>query len=327
MLNIENFEDKFRKITKSKEWKKVEEVFRKSKLVFIFGNGGNLAIADHAAVDISRLTDKNAIAPGSGITATSIIGDEDALSWFKKWLEYRFRNIDLDHACVICFSCSTNGTSSEASVRALNYAAENGVPSVLISAQPKFDLDPRIISVSQDVTLYHTSEIMSLALTYQLTHSAGFECPSVIKKARQRRFQKLGIEPETKETFNQNVPPGFESELKNLAIDFDGVLHNFDKGWHDGTCYGDPLPFALEAIRELSDTWNIIIFSSKVRPDRPLVNGKTGYQLVEEWLIKHEVRHLVQEITHEKPRAEHYIDDKAIEFKNNWKEIVERISE
>lgn len=325
MLNIENFENKFERIVKSKEWKKTEEIFRKSKLVFVFGNGGNLAIADHAAVDISRLTDKNAIAPGSGITATSIIGDKDALSWFKNWLSYRFRHTNLEKACVICFSCSTNGTSSEASVNALNYAVENGVPAILISAQPKMDLDPRIISVSQDVTLYHTSEIMSLALTYQLTHSSGFECPSIIKKARQRRFDKLGIEEEVKETFNQNVPPGFESELKNLAIDFDGVLHNFDKGWHDGTCYGDPLPDSLEAIKELSKSWNIIIFSSKVRPDRPLVNGKTGYELVEEWLEKNKIRQFVKEITHEKPRAQYYIDDKAIEFKNNWKEILNRI--
>ena len=56
-----------------------------------------------------------------------------------------------------------------------------------------------------------------------------------------------------------------------------------------------------------------------------MVNGKTGHELVEEWLKKHDVYHLVQEITHEKPRAEYYIDDKAIEFKNNWKEILERI--
>ena len=29
-------------------------------------------------------------------------------------------------------------------------------------------------------------------------------------------------------TINQNVPPGFESELKNIAVDFDGVVHTFD---------------------------------------------------------------------------------------------------
>lgn len=126
--------------------------------------------------------------------------------------------------------------------------------------------------------------------------------------------------------FNQNVPPGFEKELKNIAVDFDGVVHTFDKGWHDGTCYGDPIEGSLEAIKTLAETYNVIIFSAKVRPDRPLVMEKTGLQLVDEWLKKHDVRKYVSDITHEKPRAEFYIDDKAIEFKDNWEEILKRLS-
>ena len=34
-----------------------------------------MGIADHAAIDMTRLTDKNVIAPGSGIVSTSIISD------------------------------------------------------------------------------------------------------------------------------------------------------------------------------------------------------------------------------------------------------------
>ena len=196
MLNIENFETKFEKIVMSAPWKKLEGLFKEATHVFLFGNGGNLAIADHAAIDISRLTDKNAIAPGSGVTATSIIGDKDATAWFANWLEYRFRGLDPKQCLVIAFSCSTSGTSSEASIKALKYASGIGASCALISAQPKTDIDSDVVMVSQDVSLYHTSEILSLALTYQLTHSAGFECPSVFKKARQRKFEKLGIESE-----------------------------------------------------------------------------------------------------------------------------------
>ena len=47
------------------------------------------------------------------------------------------------------------------------------------------------------------------------------------------------------------MPPGFEGENNNIAIDFDGVIHEF-KGWGDGTCYGEPLEGALEAIKLLS---------------------------------------------------------------------------
>ena len=69
-------------------------------------------------------------------------------------------------------------------------------------------------------------------------------------------------------------PPGFEQEIKNLSIDFDGVLHTFDKGYHDGTCYGEPIHGSLDSIRELSKKYKIIIFTAKAKPNRPLVNGK-----------------------------------------------------
>jgi hypothetical protein len=108
---------------------------------------------------------------------------------------------------------------------------------------------------------------------------------------------------------SNNFPPGFENEANNLAIDFDGVIHNMDKGFYDGTCYGDPLPGSLEAIRELSKKYRIIIFTAKAKPDRPLVNGKTGIELVREWLDKYGVLDCVIDITSEKPRAILYIDD------------------
>ena len=75
----------------------------------------------------------------------------------------------------------------------------------------------------------------------------------------------------------------------------------------------------------MSKKYNIIIFSSKCLPDRPLVNGLTGRELIIEWLQKYDVLKYVKEITHVKPRAKYYIDDKAIEFKNNWKYIIDNI--
>jgi hypothetical protein len=76
-------------------------------------------------------------------------------------------------------------------------------------------------------------------------------------------------------------PPGFEHEKKNLAIDFDGVIHNADKGWGDGTCYGDPLPGSLEALN-VTYLKNIILLYLllKLNPIDLLVNGKTGSKLV-----------------------------------------------
>lgn len=121
---------------------------------------------------------------------------------------------------------------------------------------------------------------------------------------------------------NLNVPPGFEHELNNIAIDFDGVIHTFDKGFHDGTCYGDPIDGAKQALQALSKIYRIIIFTAKARPDRPLVKGKTGLDLVWEWLRDHDMDQYVVEVTHEKPRAEYYIDDKGIRFLD-WNSTLE----
>jgi hypothetical protein len=124
---------------------------------------------------------------------------------------------------------------------------------------------------------------------------------------------------------NIHFPPGYENDKNNLAIDFDGVIHNFDKGWHDGTCYGEPIPGSLEAIKNLSKQYKIIIFTAKAKPDRPLVEGKTGTQLVEEWLLKHDILNYVSSITSEKPRAMLYIDDNGYRFEN-WNDTLSFIN-
>ena len=127
-------------------------------------------------------------------------------------------------------------------------------------------------------------------------------------------------------TSSHHVPPGFENELNNVAIDFDGVIHNFDKGWHDGTCYGEPLPGSINAIKSLSKKYNIIIFTAKAKKNRPLVNGKTGVELVKEWLEQYGLIDFVSEITSEKPRAKIYIDDNGYRFES-WEKTLNDIEE
>jgi|TARA_A200000113_G_C8656579_1_gene287644 hypothetical protein len=122
----------------------------------------------------------------------------------------------------------------------------------------------------------------------------------------------------------KHVPPGLESQENNLAIDFDGVIHCFDKGYYDGTCYGEPIEGTKNALKLLSKKYTLIIFTAKVKSDRPLVNGKTGTELVKEWLEKYELDQFITEITCEKPRARYYIDDKAINFKS-WNQALREI--
>ena len=75
MLDIEDFERKCTAIVNTEQFKQLQEVYNKAKYVFYFGHGGNMSIAEHAAIDASRLTDKNIFAPGGGVIVTSIQGD------------------------------------------------------------------------------------------------------------------------------------------------------------------------------------------------------------------------------------------------------------
>lgn len=114
-------------------------------------------------------------------------------------------------------------------------------------------------------------------------------------------------------------------ESNNLCIDFDGVIHSNELGYNDGTIYGTPIVGTREAIIKLSKTYNIIIFTSKALPDRPLVNGKTGIELIWEWLAKYDLDTYISEITYEKPRAIAYIDDKAIRF-ITWDDTLKQLN-
>lgn len=115
-----------------------------------------------------------------------------------------------------------------------------------------------------------------------------------------------------------------EEETKTISIDFDQVIHNDNLGWHDGTIYGEPIDGSLDAVRKLAEKYTLVLFTAKAKPDRPLVDGKTGAELIWEWLEKHNIKDCFKEITAEKPRCLFYIDDKAIRFLN-WEQALKDV--
>ena len=88
MLNFENIDEKFVEIVHSEEWQQLQKKFNEANDIYVLGHGGNLAVADHAAVDITRLSNgsKNAMCPGSGVVATSLINDSSFEQWMVQWL-------------------------------------------------------------------------------------------------------------------------------------------------------------------------------------------------------------------------------------------------
>ena len=109
-----------------------------------------------------------------------------------------------------------------------------------------------------------------------------------------------------------------------IVLDFDKVIHRGSKGFYDGTVYDDPIEGTGEALKLLSSKYKLVISSCKADPNRPLINGKTGVELIWEWLIKYDFAQYIDDVTNEKVRALFYIDDKGITF-TTWKKILEQL--
>ena len=116
-----------------------------------------------------------------------------------------------------------------------------------------------------------------------------------------------------------------ERNTKQLAIDFDGVIHKSSKSFYDGTIYDDPVDGVEEALKQLSRDYTLIIYTCKANPERPLINSKTGTELIWDWLRKYELDSYIDDIVYGKPNAKYYIDDKAIKF-INWNQVIGEIN-
>ena len=114
-------------------------------------------------------------------------------------------------------------------------------------------------------------------------------------------------------------------EKVTICIDFDGVIHESNKGFHDGKCYGSPIDSTYEALKELSANYSLVIYTCKANPNRPLIDGKTGTELVWEWLKKYNMSNFIDDVVFGKPHALAYIDDKAIRF-DSWEKALDDIN-
>jgi phosphoglycolate phosphatase-like HAD superfamily hydrolase len=116
-----------------------------------------------------------------------------------------------------------------------------------------------------------------------------------IKEARER---------EAKETMR------WADETMMLSVDFDGVIHQYSRGWDGGKIYDPPMPGAVEGIARLeSRGYIVVVFTARDGP----------YDNIKAWLKEHGLGHL--EVTNRKIPCRAYIDDRAIRF-TNWKDIV-----
>jgi len=121
--------------------------------------------------------------------------------------------------------------------------------------------------------------------------------------------------------------------LKNhrltIALDFDGVIHKYSKGFHDGTAYDEPVPGVFEAIEKLLLHYNVFIHST--RDPKEISDWLQEHEAPFDWVI-YEARHYLEVywdeegvvgITNKKLVAFAYVDDRGVRF-TNWKDIQKR---
>lgn len=110
--------------------------------------------------------------------------------------------------------------------------------------------------------------------------------------------------------------------MLTVAVDFDGVIHAYSRGWADGSIYDEPLPGALDGLRTLMQ--HAAVFIHTTREAEPVAG----------WLRAHDIRaHTEREmaaggepvgtfwnrqdivlVTNRKLPAVAYLDDRAVRF-------------
>jgi hypothetical protein len=110
--------------------------------------------------------------------------------------------------------------------------------------------------------------------------------------------------------------------VSTVAVDFDGVVHAYSKGWSDGTIYDEPLPGAFDALRSLMERYAVFIFTTRdVASVADWISDHSGIRTTnleppKFWNGRNELL-----VTNRKYPAIAYIDDRGIRFES-WTQAL-----
>ena len=139
--------------------------------------------------------------------------------------------------------------------------------------------------------------------------------------------------------------PVYKQATKTIAVDFDGVIHWYTRGWQGGDIYDDPVPGAIRGLMKLMNAgFEVVIFTTRLNKD-DFPDNENQHALIQEWLLEqakkvfdppngswpvHPGTRLqwtavnfvtMMRLTAVKPPAIAYIDDRGIRF-TNWPDML-----
>jgi len=188
MLTVfEGLEEKLSKAVETEEWKTLQKQFNEAEVIYMIGNGGNMAVASHGAADATRLTNKKVHCLDSQSHLTSIANDHGYENIFERWLE---SYADLDKKTLV-LGYSGSGNSANV-LGALRWSDDQGFDTTIITGVKSVRLDRQSINeVCFDNIFFHSHEILSVMSFYELIHGAGHACPT-IKAENERKYGTKG---------------------------------------------------------------------------------------------------------------------------------------
>jgi hypothetical protein len=117
--------------------------------------------------------------------------------------------------------------------------------------------------------------------------------------------------------------------MATVAVDFDGVIHTYSRGWADGSIYDPPLPGAIEALRGLMVRYAVFVHTTRdpwpaaqwldahgLPAVIELTPTGAGVAVREFWNDQSQIL-----VTNRKLPAVAYIDDRAVRFAN-WPQAL-----
>jgi len=117
--------------------------------------------------------------------------------------------------------------------------------------------------------------------------------------------------------------------MPTVAVDFDGVIHAYSRGWQDGTIYDDLAPGALDALGSLMRRYAVYVHTTR-NPQQVArwIERRTGYGIEcttrihpLPWKRRFWNEQGCLLITNRKLPAVAYIDDRGIRFES-WDQAL-----